>query len=51
MNKNSTISKLKKMSREDFIYNVKMVAGAVVGAACLYGMMWLGCFLDYCAGV
>ena len=34
-----------------WVYNLKMVALAVAGAFVLYGMMWLGAFLDYCAGV
>lgn len=32
-------------------HNLKMVALAVAGAVVLYGMLWLGAFLDYCAGV
>lgn len=35
-------------------HNLKMVALAVAGfagAVVLYGMMWLGAFLDYVAGV
>ena len=27
------------------------LAFAIAGAAIMYGMMWLGAFLDYCAGV
>lgn len=32
-------------------HNLKMVALAFAGAVVLYGMMWLGAFLDYVAGV
>lgn len=43
--------KRKAERRATFFYNLKMVGLAIFGAAFLYGMMWLGCFLDYCAGV
>ncbi len=34
-----------------WVYNLKMVALAVAGVIVLYGMLWLGAFLDYVAGV
>jgi len=43
--------KRKAERRATFFYNLKMVALAVVGTVCLYGMLWLGAFLDYVAGV
>lgn len=41
----------KKARREKFVYCLKYTAAVVAGTAFMYGMLWLGAFLDYVYGV
>lgn len=45
------IEKAKAARKAQFIEALKFTGLVVAGGVGLYAMLWLGAFLDYCAGV